>query len=458
MEKLQPILSGLKKHHFWIVCVAAIGAILAGWYMALEELPQTFARNKQEVQRKFEEVSRIEIKQIPGQTWPDEASKRARAVHGELASAAKKLQAGQENEWPKTLGNDFQNAVMKFGRTGKWPPERLEAFQKNAVDEVDRLKKLVNPNEGPQAGGVQWDEDDFKQWRDQFVWATPITPEAMFEAQEKLWVAKAVLQSIVSSNEGSPDRFNLPVSAIEVFEIGPGALRNRPTRQIEVQAASAPQPAPAPAAPHPTAPNAGPAAVPPAPAPAAAPPKPPVAPPAAVATIKPISGLRAIPIRIRVKMNPDILGRLEGALVNHRGVPIIIDDVYFQHDVKLVRERGAREPVSPAPEAGRDGPAAPAGNAVGGPAAPPASRGAPVGFAAAGPGIHPAASGPGIAAAPGKPGGPAAEEDHAAVPASPPHLVQVPRGSIVEIQATAYFVDMGQVEALKVAMSDKGRL
>ncbi|MCE9555354.1 MAG: hypothetical protein K8T91_18550 [Planctomycetes bacterium] len=457
MEKLQPILSGLKKHHFWIVCVLAIGAVLAGWYMAWEELPQSFTKNKQEVKRKFEDATKIEIKQIPGQTWPDEAGKRARTLHGELVNAAKKLQAGQENEWPKALGNEFQAAVIKLGRAGKWPPERLEAFQKNAADEVDRLKKLVNPNEGPQAGGVQWDQDDFKQWRDQFVWAAPISPEVMFEAQEKLWVAKAVLQSIVSTNEGATDRFNLPIAAIEVFEIGPGALRNRSARQIEFQGGPAPAAPPPPAAPPVGAPPGAPgAAAPPPKLPAA----PPAAPPAALATIKPVSGLRAIPIRIRVKMNPDMLGRLELAMVNVRGVPIIIDDVYFAHDVKLVRERGTREPAAPPAEAAPGGAAAPA---AGGQLAPPAAPGAPVGTPAAGvgaAGVGGRAGGgaPGAVAAPGNPGGPGAVEDPAAVPASPPHLVQVPRGSIVEIQATAYFVDMGQVEALKVAMSDKGRL
>lgn len=453
MEKLQPILSGLKKHHFWIVCVIAIGAILGGWYMAREDFPESFKKNKQEVQRKFDDVGRIRGKSIPGQTWPDEAGKKARSLHGELADAAKKLQAGPENEWPKVLGKEFQGAVLKFGRAGKWPPERLEAYQKNAADEVDRLKKLVNPNDGPQAGGVQWAEDDFKQWRDQFVWAAPISADVMFEAQEKLWVAKAVLQSIVSTNEGATDRFNLPISTIEVFEVGPGALRNRPSRQIEVQAAPAPMPAHA-------APPAG--TLPAAPGAAAKPPKspvaPPPAPPAAVATVKPVSGLRAIPIRIRVKMNPDMLGRLEVAMVNHRGVPIIIDDVHFAHDVKLVRERGAHEAVAAPPEAAPGGPAAPGGNAAGGPAGGPAAPVAPAGLAAAAPGGPAGAGGPGVAAAPENPGGPGAAEDPAAVPASPPHLVQVPRGSIVEIQATAYFVDLGQVEALKVAMSDKGRL
>jgi hypothetical protein len=50
--------------------------------------------------------------------------------------------------------------------------------------------------------------------------------------------------------------------------------------------------------------------------------------------------------------------------------------------------------------------------------------------------------------APG-PGGPEEPPAAPAAPEGPPHLVQVPRDSIVEIQATAYFVDTAQLEALK---------
>lgn len=146
-------------------------------------------------------------------------------------------------------------------------------------------------------------------------------------------------------------------------------------------------------------------------------------------------------------MNPDVLGHVETALLNsgrigvpvQNRLPIVIDDIYFTGEVKLVQEGGPR--VEPAPPAvGPNGP--PAG------AAPPAP-GTLVQAPAANP---PGANLPGAHQA----GQPA--EKGPDRPASVPHLVQVPRGKVVELLATAYFVDMGQVEALKVAMNDRGRL
>jgi hypothetical protein len=152
-----------------------------------------------------------------------------------------------------------------------------------------------------------------------------------------------------------------------------------------------------------------------------------------------------------MKMNPDVLGHLESALLNsgrmgvavQNRLPIVIDDVYFSGEVKLVQDVVPR--FEPAAAKGANGPA-PAGER-GGAGPPPAVPPVPGAIAGA-PGVIPPVAHP--------PGQPAARAP--AGPAEVPHLVQVPRGKVVELLATAYFVDMGQVEALKVALNDRGRL
>jgi len=358
VEKLQPIINGIKKHHFWMVCVAAVGAIVGGIYLAFNEMPESFQNNKRKVEAKFADERKISSRNIAAESWPADAEKKGRQLQEELTSTAKQLQVGQESTWPAELGEKFAADAARLGRKGTWPAQRLEAYQKHAQEEFDRIVKI--------AEDVQWGEGVLSPLRDQFVWAAPITADVMFDSQEKLWVLEKILTSIAEVNKDAPDRLNLPVSAIEVLEIGPAALRTTEPRQIEMpgtpSAAAPVAAAPAGAAPANAPPGAAP---PPGPAPGAAPPAPAPAVPAAAPPppVPAITGLRGVPVHLRMRMNPDVFGQLETALLNsgrldgviRERVPIVIDDVHFSGEVKLVFEGGARIEPPARPGRGRSG-------------------------------------------------------------------------------------------------------
>ena len=429
MEKLQPILSGLKKHHFWIVCVLAIGMVLAGWYMALDEIPPQFQKNKSAVSLLFQTAGDISGNtKLAGDAWPEEAEKKGRELHESLTTAARKFMQGHEVD-----------------RSKKSTPEALEKYQKIAPREFDQLRDQKG------VGKVQWDEAQLKQLRGQFEFPAVPTADAMHDAQEKLAVIRFVLSSIAGMNENAPDELNLPVSAIEVFQVGPAA-QARPPRFVE-GLAPPPPPTPAPAAA--PAPGAAP------PAPAKAPPKPPVRkgpavpapappPPPPTVALRPATGLRPYPVRLRVKMNPDLVGRLMGHLLANQRVNLIVDDVLISNETRTragIAPAAAPAPAPPAAAVPGAAPGAPARpNAAPPGARPRGARPVPPPVPGGAPAAVPGAPAPAGAA----PGEPAPEEPAAPLaPEKPPHLVQVPRGSVVEIQATAYFADLSQVEALK---------
>jgi hypothetical protein len=430
VEQLKPILEVLKKNHFWIVCVIAVGVILSGWYMAIGELETAFTPNKAAVNQLFKDFEKVNKPDLPGQSWPVEVEKRSRELHDLIITNMESLHAKQDSQWP-ALGNDFV-AVAKSGRGGKWTPSLLEKYQKNMPKELAELHKISTfqverPQGDPQAGdnvneanpekiAVEiWDPRSFETFKKQFEWSAPPAPEAVCEAQEKMWIAKAILRSVAAINKDATDKLNLPISAIEVFEIGPSALQNPALRTVE---SSVPRPT-APIAAPPSGPPGAPAATPGAPkaAPKAAPAPAPVAPPAVVRTAP---GMRPYPVRLRMKMAPDTLPRFLNLLMNEK-VLIIVDDLMFQNVVKTSRS-------------GR--PVVPAAPAVPGPRQVPGAR-----PAAAAPGAPPR-PGAGPEPAPQEPGPPPVAE-------GPPHLVQVPRDSVVELQATSYLVDMALVQAFK---------
>ncbi|MCE9546710.1 MAG: hypothetical protein K8T25_14615 [Planctomycetia bacterium] len=426
MEKLKPILAGLKKNHFWILSGVVVLVLLFAWYQAYDGLPPDFDKNKSDVKKLFEEAGKIISRKTPGRTAPEKAQDKKKDLKQQFLALGKVVEQHQAADlvWPAGIGDEFRNLLNRQGRGGAWPAERLAEFQKVSAKEVQSLRQIIDAAEGPDTPGVQWDEASFKQFGDQYSTA-PANADAMFEAQERLWVAQNVLHALAAPNAGALDKFNLPVSSIEVFQVGPQAAKDRVMFSIETNSQPAPAPAPA-AAPAPV----------PAAAPGAAPAK--KAPPAVAAPktppppVKQVTGTKAYPIRVRARMDLGALAQVLGILANQRLV-VVIEDVHFENTINLTRKE-----VAPPP--------------IGGPA--PAGGMAPMGGPMAN---GPMANGPmanGFVAGAPMAGGPMAPAPAPAAPEGPPSLVQVPRGTVVTIQATAYIANVADLNAIKVAIRD----
>jgi hypothetical protein len=260
MDKLRVIWDYVGKYHFWLLCVVAVGASLAGWVMARGTLSAEYQKRKGTIQGKFGALDQIrQTDAPPNSTWRDEIAKLTEAERKEVASAWETVYAEQQKvlEWPQVLGEPFKRDVNAW--VDRWitkkeqTAEMQETWRENyrnrvanvefekllaIIDAEPRLSDSAKGGAAPAASGqperqyrVNWNTESQQAVQKAMEIDSTLAIPSSFEVWlklEDLWVYRAVLETIRATNEGSGyisrvksiDALSIGVKAAEEFKKG----------------------------------------------------------------------------------------------------------------------------------------------------------------------------------------------------------------------------------------------
>ena len=233
MDQVKEYLEVLKKHHFWLLLVIAIGAGIVAYRSGASTFSATYSSRKSSIEGKFSDVSRVaSTPNHPNQTFIDGIEK----LHDE--------------EKQLTLAA-WQTLYEKQGEVLRWPeqfrsienlPDNAEidandryAYMNYARDQLPRLLDIVkvrhketivdeNGDEKEvERGLVEWDEQSRSELERLFEWDRQPTTKRVRYTQEALWVYEALLEIIAKTNAGATAFYNAPIKEILELQIAQAA-------------------------------------------------------------------------------------------------------------------------------------------------------------------------------------------------------------------------------------------
>ncbi|MGA2031422.1 MAG: hypothetical protein ABSG68_04135 [Thermoguttaceae bacterium] len=266
MDKMKPILTAIRRHHFWVLCGAVILVALLCWANATADLTARTNARKSKLDGEFSQVRGIsDFPNHPN----DDVIKKTREQHevlkGNVLSAWTGLYKEQsaKND-TKTLEEIRVGFKGEFEKRWGWP-EKLEnltsaqemdptwrdAYWNHIKDHFPKLFELIDrrrPAQAKSAGnakpaarpiGRPGEQEDQQNWVGIVDWpdaektlerfdkwqSRPSTLEVML-AQEDLWVYEALLKAIRNTNEGATDRKHAAIKRIRALEIGEDAVES----------------------------------------------------------------------------------------------------------------------------------------------------------------------------------------------------------------------------------------
>lgn len=265
MDKLKTVLAGLKKHHFWVVCLLVIVVGVAISVVATADLANQYAQREKKLKSTLDTVRNISREIDHPNDGINSALKKA---HGEqkvkVWDSWKFLYEKQkkENPWPKPpiLSEEFLLVVksLKPGEPidevryremyqnfiGRYVPKLFDIVDVRRWEKIDDADKDKRTDRGAArpagidsagydqqenmklVGKIDWDEADRERILMEFDWPERPTSLQVWLAQEDIWVYQALLRIIKNTNKGATSPFNASVRRIETIEIGKNASQS----------------------------------------------------------------------------------------------------------------------------------------------------------------------------------------------------------------------------------------
>jgi len=340
MEKIKPILEGIKQHHFWILTGLGAIAILYCWNAAVGQIEEQFNKNKSAVSQQFNTLNQLgQRPSFPNEQWATKTKEVVGKVNQQAQNAWRRVVQLQKPslEWPEALGEEFAKHVDQQ----EWPPDMIQAYAEVAPEEIQRLRTIMGAAANPDSAGVQWNQENFDLLAKGFATDKIKSTAGCTIRQNVLWLYQSLAEAIAATNEGAADRFNLPLHTVVEIAVDNKANLTGGEWTVLGFSESGPPPAPAPDADE---------------NPEAAPPPAPTPLPSLLANISQPPGvvgyeLRAF--RMRVRMDIDYLSKLLAACANSK-IPLDIQGVRFQQQVRLNEVKPVEQPTRRQPP-GRGG-------------------------------------------------------------------------------------------------------
>jgi hypothetical protein len=231
MDKVKQILELVRKHHFWILCGLAALVGLVAWYLSTATLADQFRTDSDKINKYITDLKGIPPE--PKEDWATGAENHIKTVKDDVKSAWETLYSAQKKNvfvWPPSLGADFLNAVEKIeGTTNDLDLPLRERYGDQVRNAVAQLAKIVdaeppgaanliaNPNQPVVDHRVFWSQiNDIQQC---FEWDRAPSTLIVKQAQEELWVYKALCDVIAKVNDGSHGNHDAPIKDIISMEI-----------------------------------------------------------------------------------------------------------------------------------------------------------------------------------------------------------------------------------------------
>ena len=333
MEKLKPILTGIKRHHFWILSGIGVIAILYCWNAAVGQIEEQFNKNKKDVSKHFADLNQLNQRQrFPNEQWAVKTKEVTGKVNDNAQHAWQRVVQLQKPSllWPEALGEDFP----KYVDQQEWPLEMIQAYAEVAPEEIQRLKTVMGAAENANSAGVVWGEDNFNLLAEGFAAVNIKTTADCKIRQNALWLYQSLAEAIATTNDKFEDRFNLPIHTVVELAVDFKANLTDGEWTIAGFSEAGPPPAAAPAA----------AGAPQAPAEAAAPAPTPGKSLLANISVSPVvEGYELRPFRLRIRMSLDYLPKLLSACANSK-IPLDVYGLRFDEQVRLTEIRPVEIP------------------------------------------------------------------------------------------------------------------
>jgi hypothetical protein len=262
MDKLKPVLAGLQKYHFWVVCLLVVVVGVAISVVATADLANQYAQREKKLKSTLDTVRNISREiDHPNDGIIAALQKAHGEQKGKVWNSWKYLYEKQkkENPWPKPpiLSEEFLLVVksLKPGEPidevryremyqnfiGRYVPKLFDIVKVRRWEEIDDDKRTDRGAARPAGiggagydqqdnlklvGKVDWDESDRERILAQFDWPDRPTSLQVWLAQEDIWVYQALLRIIKNTNKGATSHFNASVKRIETIEIGKNASQS----------------------------------------------------------------------------------------------------------------------------------------------------------------------------------------------------------------------------------------
>lgn len=252
MEKLQPIIAGMKKHNFWIVLSLVCLMLVYFWWISTPTFSEPFEKNVRAIDGHFRGMTKLRnIREYPNRKWIAGCDEARGTIDQRLNELARENHADQRSirDW-----GDFGDVSLD-NRLGK--DELAEYWQQVLPAQVETLKDVAKASVDENATGkLTWNRKDFdaivgsltpesvkkyqqtqerlkdedladderKEAEDKIKkMAWPDTGEVI-AAQEIVWVYQALLDAVNKVNDRpGVDAFNLPIRSIEKISVWPEA-------------------------------------------------------------------------------------------------------------------------------------------------------------------------------------------------------------------------------------------
>ncbi len=247
MDQLKTIAKQVQKHHFWLLCVAAMIMALTGWIMASRSLSAVYAERKIAIMAKFTDLQGIQsTENPPNNEWKTAIDKLTDEERKKVASAWALVYNQQKDllRWPEELGPQFLNFVNTKPQNAEIPQQFCGYYMDNVKNEFPKLSAIINadghgtkpaaaaaakpdrPTASPpdkplgastSSAKVAWDAANQSEIQRTLTWSTIPTSQQVRLAQEDLWVYQALLLIIRKVNEG---HYVAPIRKISAITIG----------------------------------------------------------------------------------------------------------------------------------------------------------------------------------------------------------------------------------------------
>jgi hypothetical protein len=228
MDQLKAILQHVKKHHFWLLCVACLIAGLLGWRMAGGRLSAEYTKRKGEIEGKFAALQAIlQTENFPNPRWKEQADKLTGDEKQRVKAAWQLVynEQAQFLKWPDLLGEDFLKVISSRSQGSDLEPRYCELYMTQIPREFPKLLEIVGAEayDAPRSTvpttpastapskqnsevmneeWVVWDNESQEKVHGQLKFEARPTSLQVWLTQEDLWVYQTLLTIIKKVNAG----------------------------------------------------------------------------------------------------------------------------------------------------------------------------------------------------------------------------------------------------------------